>query len=114
MADWGTHNIPIIQGLLKEGAEVTLCDNTPSNFRLNAPGLTTEEFSPRVALLGKHIEDPAEEQFESCEFSLTNLEEWLSDKPFRFKFLDDQKRNFELRLAGRNARIQTTSYSCGH
>lgn len=73
----------VIHGITKDGRKVTLFQNLPKTFSLRAPGLSTETYFPQFAFIGELIDCPASFAARRCEFTLTNLEEWLGHRPFK-------------------------------
>ena len=90
--------LPVLHGVLKDGRKVSLFDNLSMGTQFRMPGISTERFSPSVALLGDHIDSIDDYRTSECEFSLTNLEEWLDHKPFGLKYTPGSTKKFTLNV----------------
>ena len=90
--------LPVLHGVLKIGRKVSLFENLSAGFHIRAPGISTESYWPNIALLGDHIDSLDNYYTSECEFSLTNLEEWLDHKPFGLKYKQGNSKKFTLKV----------------
>lgn len=90
--------LPVLHGFIKSGVKVSLFDNLSMGFHIRAPGISTEDFSPRIALLGAHVDSLDNFATTECEFTFTNLEEWLNHRPFGIKYTTTGAKKFTLKV----------------
>ena len=88
--------LPVLHGVLKDGRKASLIENRSAGFQMRFPGISTETYRPNIALLGDHIDSLDNYYTSECEFSLTNLEEWLGHSPFDVKYTPTDRKRFTL------------------
>jgi hypothetical protein len=76
--------VPIILGWIEDQGVCTLYKNHRTSERLSVPGgASSTNWSSQVILVGKHFPEEDTIAFTSMGVNYTNLEEWVSEPPFK-------------------------------
>lgn len=81
----------IILGVTDNGLICTLLRNYETQNQINMPGIRKSIIKAQVLLIGKHFNKSDEICFSSFQANFTNLEHWLSEKPFSMTIPEDIK-----------------------
>jgi len=81
----------IIHGISDSGHLCTLFKNIETKTQLNFPGIQKSTFESQCLFVGKHFNTPEEIKFPSLKVNFTNLENWLSIRPFSIEYPDNKE-----------------------
>jgi len=81
----------IIHGISDSGHICTLFKNIETNSQLNFPGIQKSIIEARYLFIGKHFQTSDEITFPFLKVSFTNLENWLTIRPFSLEFPDNRE-----------------------
>lgn len=82
----------IIHGISDTGHICTLFRNIETNSQLNFPGIQKSIIEAQYLFIGKHFKTSDEIAFPSLKVSFTNLENWLTIKPFSLETPDNEEK----------------------
>jgi hypothetical protein len=80
----------VILGISDNGVLCTLVNIHESNWQFNIPGIPKSTYKARFLVLGEHFDSFHGIKFSSFSVNYTNLENWLSAKPFSYPFLPEK------------------------
>jgi hypothetical protein len=87
----------LILGISDVGHICTLFRNIETNSQLNFPGIQKSIIETQYLFIGKHFKSPDDIIFPSLKVSFTNLENWLTIRPFSLE-IPDNKENKDWKL----------------
>jgi len=81
----------IIHGISDSGHICTLFKNIETNTQLNFPGIQKSIIEAQYLFIGKHFQTSDEITFPSLKISFTNLENWLTIRPFSLEIPNNKE-----------------------
>lgn len=87
----------IVLGISDSGHICTLYRNIETSQQFNFPGIQKSIIEAQYLFIGKHFQTPDDITFSSLKASFTNLENWLTIRPFSLE-IPDNKENKDWKL----------------